>query len=200
MSQETEAKFYVQRLGEVQGRLERLGGRVKDPRVLEVNLRFDTPNGDLRRAQRVLRLRRDTRARLTYKDSDRLEAGALSRRELEFTVSDFDEARDMLEALGYEIALIYEKYRTTYEVDELEVMLDEMPYGQFIEIEGKGSVLRETVEKLGLNWDASIPESYSALFEKLRGRRNLTFRDLTFDNFRGIEVSAADLAVQPADE
>jgi len=200
MAQETEAKFYVERLGDLQKRLERLGARLEEARVFELNLRFDTPNGDLKRAQSVLRLRRDTRARLTYKDSGRMEAGALSRRELEFTVSDFDGAREMLEALGYEIVFIYEKYRSTYELDGVEVMLDEMPYGQFVEIEGNADALRVTAERLGLNWDTSIPDNYSLLFEHLQARRNLPFRDLTFDNFRGIQVSAADLAVRPADE
>ncbi len=200
MAQEIEAKFYVNKLGELQKRLEGLGAGLADPRVLELNLRFDTPNRDLKRLQRVFRLRRDTRARLTYKDSDRAEASALNRRELEFTVSDFDEARDMLEALGYQVVFIYEKYRTTYKLDKTEIMLDEMPYGHFVEIESKGGSLRPVADKLKLNWDAAIPENYSMLFDRLKERRNLPFRDLTFANFSGLQVSAADLSVRAADE
>ena len=85
------------------------------PRTFEVNLRFDTPNGDLTRMGRVLRLRKDDLARLTYKDNSQQIEGALSRREIEFVVNDFDSAKQFIEALGYQVVFIYEKYRTTFE-------------------------------------------------------------------------------------
>jgi adenylate cyclase class 2 len=78
-------------------------------------------------------------------------------------------------------------------------MLDEMPYGNFVEIEGDAAPLRTTAEKLGLDWETSIPTSYSKLFEYLRVKQNLSFRDLTFENFRGLQVLPSDLGVRPAD-
>jgi adenylate cyclase, class 2 len=199
MAQEIEAKFYVSRPEELQYRLEALGAKLSEPRILESNIRFDTPKGELKKAGRVLRLRQDSRARLTYKDADSPQGGALSRREIEFSVSDYDAAREFLEALGYVVVLTYEKNRTTYKLDDAEIMLDEMPYGNFVEIEGEAGELRPIADKLGLKWDASIQQSYSQLFDRLRARRGLEFRDLTFDNFRDIQVSAADLGVKPAD-
>jgi adenylate cyclase class 2 len=199
MAQETEAKFYIQHPADLERRVQALGAEPSEPRVLEVNLRFDTPTGRLRRAGRVLRLRQDKSARLTYKEDSRFEGGALNRREVEFSVSDFNAAREFIEALGYKVALIYEKYRTTYKLNDLEIMLDEMPYGHFVEIEGDSRALKSTAHALGLNWEMSIPESYSALFERLRARRRLGFRDLTFGNFKGMEVAAGDLGVHPVD-
>ncbi len=199
MAQEIEAKFYVQHLDELRKRLEAVGSKLTEPRVLESNIRFDTPRHDFQQYGRVLRLRRDSRARLTYKDSDTVQSGALSRREIEFTVSDFDTAREFLEALGYQVALMYEKYRTTYEMPGVEIMLDEMPYGQFVEIEGDEAQLQPTAEKVGLKWDRAIKESYSGLFDKLRAQRHFQFRDLTFENFKAIEVAPEELGVQPAD-
>ncbi len=199
MAEETEAKFYIQRPADLERRVKVLGAELSEPRVLELNLRFDTPAGKLRRAGRVLRLRRDKSARLTYKEDSRFEAGALNRREIEFSVSDFGAAREFIEALGYQVAWIYEKYRTTYKLNELQIMLDEMPYGHFVEIEGDASELKSVAQKLGLEWEASIPGSYSALFEHLRARHRLDFRDLTFGNFRGIQVAASDLGIRPAD-
>ena len=200
MAREIEAKFYIQNPDKFRRHLEAQGARLKEPRVREMNLRFDTPQRDLGRDGRVLRLRQDTRARITYKDAGRVEAGAINRRELEFAVDDFDAAREFLEALGYEVALTYEKYRTTYQLDEVELMLDEMPYGNFVEIEGAEKALGPTAERLGLRWEAAIPGSYSQLFDHLRARRRLSFRDLTFDNLRDVHASAADLGVRPADE
>src|SRR5512146_1132736 len=98
MAQETEAKFYVQHPEELQKRVDGLNAQLVDMRVHELNLRFDTPAGDLRRAGRVLRLREDKRVRLTYKDSERISAGTLSRREVEVGVSDFSTMRELLEA------------------------------------------------------------------------------------------------------
>src|SRR5512142_3142061 len=163
MAQETEAKFYVRRLDALRQRAEQLGASRVDEHVHELNLRFDTPGRDLHRQGRVLRLRQDKRVRITYKDGETTQPGTLSRREVEFTVSDFDAARELLEALGYEVAFTYEKYRTTYKLGSLEIVLDELPYGHFIEIEGDGPI-EDTAKKLGLKWDASIRGSYSVLF------------------------------------
>jgi adenylate cyclase class 2 len=199
MAQEIEAKFYVRSLDAVRQRLDGHGATLTKPRVRELNFRFDTQSNDLSHAGQVLRLRQDSQARITYKDSGQLQNGALSRRELEFTVSDFDAAREFLEALGYRISFVYEKYRTTYRLDGLEVDLDEMPYGDFVEIEGQASPLEFTAARLGLRWATCIHSSYSQLFQALRSAKNLNFRDLTFDNFNSLHVSPEDLQVQPAD-
>ena len=57
-------------------------------------------------------------------------------RKSKFEVSSFDNAKALLEALGYRVSVMYEKYRTTYDWGGCEVTLDEMPYGDFAEIEG----------------------------------------------------------------
>ncbi len=199
MAQETEAKFYVRHLATLQQRIEALGANQVHLRVLELNLRFDTPTRDLHRLGRVLRLRQDERARMTYKDSENPHPGTLSRREIEFTVSDFGTARELLLALGYQVAFTYEKYRSTYKLNGLEIVLDELPYGHFVEIEGEGPI-QATAEKLGLKWGALIRESYSRLFEQLKEKRHLNFRDLTFENFVGVEVTPEELGVKVADE
>lgn len=200
-SQETEAKFYVAHLDRMIARLDTLKARLVQPRVLETNLRFDLPDGSLTSTGRVLRLRRDTQARLTYKGAGQNKSGVLDRQEIEFIVEDDRKARQFLEALGYQKTMAYEKYRTTYELDDALIMLDELPYGTFLEIEGETvEQIRDISAKLGLNWDAAIPSSYTALFEGLRWRMGLSFQDLSFENFRDLRLSSADLNVQPADE
>jgi adenylate cyclase class 2 len=198
--QETEAKFYVQDLGNIKGRLKGLGARLVQERVLETNVRFDLPDGSLRVQGRVLRLRRDTEAKYTYKGAGKNSQGVLSREEIEFSVGDFEKAKQFLEALGYQEIFIYEKYRATYEVDQTSIMLDELPYGNFMEIEGETeATIRDLAEKLNLNWDTAIERSYSALFDDLHKKMNLPFRDLTFANFTGIHINASQLGVTAAD-
>ena len=202
--QEVESKFYVLDLKKVETRLQNLEARLIQPRVLETNLRFDLPDSRLRSEGRVLRLRQDTAARLTYKSFGQSEQGVVNRTEIEFTVEDFTKAKLFLEALGYQKLLEYEKYRTTYELllgGRVHVMLDELPYGNFVEIEGESiQIIHDMAEKLILNRNAAISKSYSALFERVRQTLKLTFRDLTFSNFEGIKVSAEHLQVRPADE
>src|SRR5215216_2520670 len=199
--QETEAKFYLRQLDKMIVRLEDLAAQLVQPRVLETNLRFDLPGASLRSQGRVLRLRRDTTARLTYKGPSQNQQGVLGREEIEFVVEDFEKARQFLEALGYQKSIYYEKYRTTYELDNAFIMLDELPYGKFLEIEG------ETVEQiqavsamLDLTWDTAIGTSYTVLFENIRQALQLPFQDISFENFEGLQITADDMRVRAADE
>ena len=193
---ELEVKFYLPDLITLRARLETASAQLIQPRVHESNLRFDTPSGELAQSYRVLRLRHDTEARLTYKGPGELVDGVRSRQELEFTASDFDTARKFLEALGYKVVVMYEKYRATYTLGGVLVTLDEMPYGNFAEIEGPdGASIRRTAEVLGLVWERRILDSYIMLFDRLRERLDLAFRDLSFANFEGLTVTGEMLGV-----
>ncbi|MBN2117854.1 MAG: class IV adenylate cyclase [Anaerolineales bacterium] len=199
--QETEVKFYIQDLEKLEARLRDLGAQLIQPRVLETNIRYDLPDARLRSEGRVLRLRQDTAARLTYKSASRKEQGILSREEIEFTVEDFEKAKRFLEALGYERLAYYEKYRTIYGLHETLIMLDELPYGGFIEIEGENDKsIRRVADQLNLNWETAAGTSYLALFERLCGALKLSFRDVSFANFAGIKVEAVNLDLQAADD
>ena len=199
--QEIEAKFYIADLDKISARLQHLQARLIQARLLETNLRFDLPDGGLRSKGQVLRLRRDTEARLTFKGPGQEQSGVLARQEIEFVVEDFERARQFLEALGYRETVIYEKYRTTYELDDALIMLDELPYGNFLEIEGEAAEqIRAVAKKLRLDRNAVIRTSYTALFKVAATTLHLTFRDLTFKNFEGIQVTSSDLLVRAADQ
>ena len=204
--QEIEAKFYVQDLKKIEARIRELDARLIQPRVLETNIRFDLPGGGFRSEGRVLRLRRDTEARLTYKSGSTNQQGALNRTEIEFVVEDFEKAKQFLEALGYERFFYYEKYRTTYELPQtpgvsLHVMLDELPYGNFIEIEAENvESIQAAAGKLNLDWESAIPTSYHALFVRLCAKRpELEPGDLSFQALQGLGITATDLSVRAAD-
>jgi adenylate cyclase class 2 len=199
--QEIEAKFYVRDLRKIESRLQDLEARLIQPRVLETNIRFDLPDGGLRSEGRVLRLRRDTESKFTYKDAGNHDRGVVNRTEIEFVVEDFDKARSFLEALGYQKLVQYDKYRTTYDLDHCHIMLDELPYGNFVEIEGAEiNTIHNIAQKLKLDLQTAILTGYIDLFENARQSLGLTFADLTFANFEGIKVTPEYLRVQPADE
>ena len=198
--QETEAKFYVRNLSRVKSRLDELGARLVQQRILETNIRFDLPGAPLRAEGRVLRLRRDTGTKFTYKSASTNEQGVLSREEIEFGVDDYEKAKRFLEALGYQKLVYYEKYRTTYESNEALIMLDELPYGTFVEIEGSiVEAIRAMADQLDLQWNTAIATSYNALFDRARQSLNLTLQDLSFAEFAHIKVEAKHLGVTAAD-
>jgi len=202
--QETEAKFYVRDLNRIKSRLQELGADLLQGRVLETNIRFDLPGARLRAEGRVLRLRRDTSTKFTYKSASTNEQGVLSREEIEFEVEDFDKAKRFLEALGYQKLVYYEKYRTTYALQPSEgfvqIMLDELPYGPFVEIEGETvDAIHAIADQLGLNWNTAIATSYNTLFDRARRTLNLSFQDLSFANFADINLDATHLGVYAAD-
>jgi len=178
-----------------------LEARLIQPRILETNLRFDLPDGGLRSEGQVLRLRQDTEARLTFKDAGTKIDGIINRKEIEFAVEDFDKAKLFLEALGYQKILQYDKYRTTYELGHCHIMLDELPYGNFVEIEGlETAAIHNVAGKLNLDWQVSISTGYINLFENARHSLGLSFTDLTFANFEKIIVHPEHLRVRPADK
>jgi adenylate cyclase class 2 len=198
---EIETKFRVRGLKKIETRLQVMEARLVQPRQFEQNLRFDLPDGSLRKSYRVLRLRQDGQALLTYKGPG-MEAvdGIRTREEWEVLVSDFVTTQKILESLGYGIQFIYEKYRTTYQLKNAQVMLDEMPFGLFIEIEGNTpSDVSILADHLDLDKDKAIPDSYQVLFERAKDALGLSFRDLTFANFSGIEVPDSALGVLSSD-
>lgn len=198
--QEREIKFYIQDLEAIAERLRVCGADLTRARTLEINLRLDTPDRSLYTSGRLLRLRQDDRARVTFKENARVEGGVIARTEFEFTVDDFSAARKLFEALGYQVMVIYEKYRRVYRLGDVEVVLDEMPFGNFVEIEAPNNVLIEGVaQMLGLNWSNGIATNYLGLFEIARSSRKFTFNDLTFENFRDLSIQPEDMGVMPAD-
>ena len=186
---ETEVKLYVTDLAAVARKLADLNAPITAPRVLERNSRYDNAAGDFNRTSTVLRLRMDTRARLTYKDGEKLRGDyGSSRTEIEVEVSDFDQMHILLGKLGFQQVMVYEKYRTTYQLEGAEVTLDEMPYGNFVEIEGEQDAIKRCVLALGLDGARRMYASYTVLFSYVRRNLKLDFKDLTFENFQGISV------------
>jgi adenylate cyclase, class 2 len=198
--QELDVKFYLSTLTGLAKRLEALNAELVQPRVYEINLRFDTPDMQLTRTFRVLRLRKDNQAIVTYKGPGQEIDGVRQRQELEFIVGDFDMAKVFFEALGYQVSVIYEKYRAIYDLGPVHITLDEMPYGTFAEIEGPdGKTIRETALRLGLDWETRIIDSYLVLFDRVKSALGLTIRDLTFENFKGVAVPASALGTRLAE-
>ena len=197
---EVEVKFFLNDREGYEKRLRSIGASLVQPRTHELNYRFDTPDHALSKEHRVLRLRQDQNTIITYKGPSLADQAVSMRREIELEVNDFQTAKDMLEALGFSIYIMYEKFRTVYTLNNLEITLDEMPFGSFTEIEGgDAQQIERTAGSLSLLWNQRITSSYLILFETVKQKLGLQIENLTFADFKGIAVKPEDLGVKAAD-
>lgn len=194
---EVEVKLYTPDLGIVKAALDSASAVLKTPRVFERNLRYENAAGTLTAGGIVLRLRQDEQAKLTYKSGESSADGIFRRFEAEVVVSDFETMDLILRRLGYDTALVYEKYRTTYALGDAEIVLDELPYGNFTEIEADEGTIERVVDELGLGGFRRMSGSYVDIFAELKWRLGLTMRDLSFESFAGLDVDVGDWVDSP---
>jgi adenylate cyclase class 2 len=116
---------------------------------------YDYGDGSIRRAKDTMRLRKvGAKAFITYKKYVE-NARAKIRREYETEVSDYENARSILESLGLREWMSMRKRRTTYELPgvhfELDRHIDQYSYvPEFLEIEAKDvETLYQYVAALG---------------------------------------------------
>jgi adenylate cyclase, class 2 len=187
---ETEIKFLIPDIEEFEKQLKAIGGVCHRTRTHEMNFRFDTPDQRLTKNFQVLRLRQDQSVHLTYKGPADPSSEVSVRPEIEFEVSDLVSARQFLEALGYQVAITYEKYRTTYHLENAEIVLDELPFANFVEIEGEDfPSIKRIADQLGLNWTQRIKLSYLAIFYQLKEKFHLSASNLLFSELKDCSYS-----------
>ncbi len=185
---ETEVKFNLSDVQSIRERIMELGADVKN-RDFETNMRFEDVDESLLRNKSLLRLRRDAKNTLTYKSEPAIKDDQFKTfRELEVQVSDFTTMKLILEHLGFHQAQIYEKWRETFIFNDTILCLDTMPFGDFLEIEGKKEYIKAAASKIGLQWEKRITLNYLAIFDIIRQKLNLPFTDITFDNFKKISI------------
>lgn len=197
--QEIEIKLYVKNINTIAEILQRNQAVVRQPRTHEINLRFDTEQGELTNSGRVLRLRKDRSFLLTYKGPSQMSNGARMRTEIQTEVADFDATKAILEALGYHVSLIYEKYRAEYEWQNTRISLDELPYGTFVEIEGQVThQIQRVCTDLGLDWEHRIPWSYAEIFSRICMKEHMPPQELTFEVFQNRNIVLEEYGILPA--
>ena len=188
MTKEIEAKFRLSDPVLLRERLRTLDA-VWSGRVFETNRIFDTPDRRLRNADCGLRVRQwrsldtDGRAGSTLTFKGPREAGDLkSREEIETPVTDGAATVTILQRVGFEVVVIYEKRRETWRLGECEVTIDELPrLGWYAEIEGPDPAgVQSARTELGLADTPLVHESYVHLTathgaRDEHGRRNLLF-------------------------
>ncbi|MGD8991962.1 MAG: class IV adenylate cyclase [Desulfobacterales bacterium] len=190
---EVEVKFFLDDIDRMQRCIADLGAESKG-RVFESNVRYDDDGHTLSKKQSLLRLRQDQKAILTFKSKPAATSQDFKIfNELEVEVSDFNTMHQILARLGICAVQRYEKWRETMILGPTTFLLDTMPYGKFLEIEGRESDIRHYADRLNLKWHQRIIKNYLEIFDILIKKRHLSFQDLTFENFEGGDLSVGSI-------
>lgn len=122
----------------------------------------------------VLRLRRvGGRAILTYKERFPSVSAIKHQREDETRVEDANALEAILDALGYSPTLVYEKRRMTWRFSGAEAVIDELPFGLFLEIEGEEEAIIEIETRLGLCEAEAEMATYPELTERYGEKKGM---------------------------
>lgn len=114
----------------------------------EENILFG--NEFLKEKKALLRLRRiGEKTILTYKEAGDENLTVKRRIEHETEVSDFSAIEKIFIGLGFYEGMVYEKRRKSFHFRQVEVVLDELPFGLFMEIEGSMTGIAEAEMYLG---------------------------------------------------
>lgn len=128
--------------------------------------------GHLVERNAFLRLRKtDTKNTLTYKEKVANDSDFKHQIEFETVVSDVEATEHIIEALGYELAIVYEKHRKAWHFGDVEIVLDELPFGYYMEIEGTMKNILAAEKQLGADLLEAEARGYPRLTLKF-GKAN----------------------------
>jgi len=188
---EIEVKFYLKDIDDMRRRILELGIETSEP-VFETNIRYEDNKNTLIQKKALLRLRQAEKTTLTFKSIPKMKSKDFKVfNELEVEVDDMATMGQILEALGFHPEQKYEKWRETFILDRTALFLDRMPYGDFLEIEGQPQDIKHSASRLGLDWRKRILLNYLELFEIIQKKFNLKIKDLTFKDFKNLNVNLA---------
>ncbi|HBB95682.1 MAG TPA: hypothetical protein DC054_09850 [Blastocatellia bacterium] len=120
--------------------------------------------GHLDKPGSALRLRRVNGAsKLTFKQRMPSKSAIKHQQEEEVAVADADAMAAILAALNFRPGLIYEKRRTRWQVGKAKVVIDELPFGLFMEIEAPVREIKRVEKILGAEKIPAEMETYPSL-------------------------------------
>ncbi len=182
--EEIEVKFLNINRDHLKNQIIELGGK----KLFETKYRittFDFPDLRLNEQAAWVRLRSDgNETKLAYKQRQGVKAGAndSSMLEHEVKVSDFEATSEILRRIGLVEKFLEEKKRTRYELDGVELDIDEMPLiPPYLEIEATSwADIDKMIEKLSLSQaDKKICSAFQ-IYEA-SGINMLDYKILKFD-------------------
>ena len=166
---ESELKIPVSDLEPVRASLCRERAVLLQVMAREENLLLDQDDGSLRTAGSLLRIRQHgDRNLLTLKGPVSYNGSIKVRAEHETEISDLPRMVEIFARLGFSVVMKYEKDREEWLLEDISVVLDHTPMGDFVEVEGPPERLELAARLLGLDPAAAVRGSYVSLWLEYR--------------------------------
>jgi adenylate cyclase class 2 len=164
MKTEIEVKFLDVDFNLMREKLTQLNAVCEQPMRLMRRAIIETP--ELEAKHGFLRIRDEGhKVTLTYKQFH--EYSLTGAREIEITVSSFEDTMALLDQAGLTHKSFQESKRETWRLGEVEVVLDEWPWLKpYIEVEGPSEEsVREVASQLGFDWTDAVFGSATAAYQ-----------------------------------
>ena len=186
---EIEIKFKIDKPNLIRKKLKEKGAKFVGG-AFERTLKFDTENFDLQKEGKFLRIRAGFENVITYKRKLKSKPRSREislrgkkfkeREEIELEISDLEKMKKILENLGFTKKWLMEKYREKWQWGSAEIVIDKLPFDNFIEIEGSKKSIQKTAKLLGLRLADGITATYWGLWEDYRKKRGIKDENIVF--------------------
>lgn len=166
MDNEIEVKFYPVDVSEINRKLNKCRATAVQERTLMKRVVYGGEVNPQITATYIRVRDEGGKVRMSAKINAKKDGNILDQKELQITVADFNEAIAFLDTCGLKRSNYQENYRTVWECNDCEIVIDEWPgLKPYIEIEGPSiEVLQACAKKLGVKWDSHQIISTDELF------------------------------------
>ncbi len=161
MKKEIEVKFQLKNKDKILEKLSALGGKAKKP-YDQITYGFFSKDS----VERGIfpRIRKEFgKSVLTVKVRPQKESSFFERKEYSITIDDEKEGIEILKSLGFDRIREFSKKRQEWEFPDVEVCVDDLYFGTFLEIEGEKKDIESMIKKLGLENNERITKAYLAI-------------------------------------
>lgn len=212
---EYEVRFYYsfEELNDILCKLRKEDHLKKQPRTYEKTIQYNHSDKrynfyskeiDGRFRLRISSNEFETKCKLSFKrrlkDTTKSEVNKEEEKEVRINPLDFDNFIYIINnVMHFEVVESYERYRTVFENEDIEISIDEYPFGVCIEIENKSTsknpikVVKNYVSKLGLNINDAYRLSWDDLYLELCEEQGVErFNEVTFDKPMSIYKNTLD--------
>lgn len=93
---------------------------------------------------------------------------SLERITTEIEVDDINKIGYILEKIGLTKKFIMEKYRLFFKYDNMDILIDELPFGIYLEIKGEDNEISKVTKLLNIEDNALIKTTYWDIYDEIK--------------------------------
>ena len=176
---ETEVKIEINNLKGFVAKLLENGTVFKD-KDFQRTVRMDTPGLNLEKRKVFLRVRSGLGNTVTLKVKKEENKNYKLRDEYETEVKDINVLTQIFTILGFSKHFVMEKYRANYSYEGVEISVDELPFGIYVEFEGTKEGINNALKVFGLDKTKRITVTYWHIFDEIKKKNPSLGENIVF--------------------